>query len=476
VRAVAVQGEVAYVVTNALGTALGTLQVVRIGDPATAEVVHSLPLPVPRPTGFAVAGHVAYVPAGTAGLLVFALRDPLRPALVATLGDPDSTDAVVTELSSGIALADDFAYVVETHRQGAMQDDRFTVLDLRDPFAPRRRGAVSLPVVTRSASSTLGTSGAELSVTGAFAYLARGTLGLQVADIRHPDAPRLVGLLDTPSQAALVTTAADRLYVLDLAAGVQVVQSAGADLSDTDSDGVIDFFDAFLTDPHEAQDTDGDSLGDQADADADNDGVLDAAEQQATPPTDPADARSFPVRLPPVGTTTLVVDAASPLQASQRNGTPETPYRALSEALQALRTGQLPQVHTVQVRAGTYSPVTTQEIFPLDLSGLVGLTLQRHGAGTVVIDAALTATVFLAEFSRDLVIEGFEITRGVNGIAIQAGTNITLRNNRITGHSADGIVVGGASTGVVITDNLLADNDRIGLLVQGEGRPPFAPG
>ena len=43
-RAVAVQGDFAYVVTNSLGTAPGTLQVVRIGDPATAEVVHSLEL------------------------------------------------------------------------------------------------------------------------------------------------------------------------------------------------------------------------------------------------------------------------------------------------------------------------------------------------------------------------------------------------------------------------------------------------
>ena len=106
-------------------------------------------------------------------------------------------------------------------------------------------------------------------------------------------------------------------------------------------------------------------------------------------PPIPRDARSFPVRLPPAGTTTLVVDAASTLPASQRHGTPEAPYRALSEALQALRTGSLPQVHTVQVRAGTYSALTTQETFPLDLSGLAGLTLQ--GEGTVVLDAGLTA-------------------------------------------------------------------------------------
>ena len=206
--------------------------------------------------------------------------------------------------------------------------------------------------------------------------------------------------------------------------------------------------------------------GTHADPDDDNDGFPDAEEQQATPPTDPADARSFPVRLPPAGTTTLVVDAASPLPAPQRTGTPAAPYRALSEALQALRTGRLPQVHTVQVRAGTYAPLTTQEIFPLDLSGLAGLTLQ--GEGTVVLDAGLTATVFQAAFSRDLVIEGFVITRGVNGIGIQDehrhhhpaqphhGAQHGWHQHRVN------------ATGVVITENLLADNEQHGLLVAGE--------
>ena len=248
-------------------------------------------------------------------------------------------------------------------------------------------------------------------------------------------------------------------------ATLQVIQGPGADLTDTDGDGVIDFFDPFPTDPRETRDTDGDGLGDTADPDDDHDGFADAEEQKATPPTDPVDARRFPVRLPPAGTTTLVVDAASTLPAPQRDGTPAAPYRALSEAMEALHTGRLPQVHTVQVRAGTYTPLTTQEMFPLDLSGLAGLTLQ--GEGTVVIDAGLTASVFRAAFSRDLVIEGFRITQGVTCINIQAGTNITIRQNHITGCSFNGISIGVNSTGVVIADNLLADNERNGLAVTG---------
>ena len=85
----------------------------------------------------------------------------------------------------------------------------------------------------------------------------------------------------------------------------------------------------------------------------------------------------------------------------------------------------------------------------------------------MVVDAGLTASVFQASFSRDLILEGFVITRGVNGILIQTSTNITIRNNRITGHNNTGINIRVNSTGVVITANLLADNDRQGLQVAG---------
>jgi hypothetical protein len=171
------------------------------------------------------------------------------------------------------------------------------------------------------------------------------------------------------------------------------------------------------------------------------------------------------VRLPPAGTTILVVDAASPLPASQRTGTPAAPYRALSEALEALYTGRIPEVHTVQVRAGTYTALTTQEVFPLDLNGLAGLTLR--GEGTVVLDAGLAATVVQVTFSRDLVLEGFVITRGINGIDLRASTNITIRNNHITAHNTHGITISTQATGIIITGNLAEDNGQNGLFVAG---------
>ena len=136
---------------------------------------------------------------GRPGSWSLTLRDPARPVLVTTLGDPDPTDAVATELASGLALAGDFAYVVETHRQrdtGA-QEERFTVLDLRDPLAPRRRGTVVLPVVTRSASSTLGTFGAGLTVAGTLPTWRAAPWGSRWSISAIPMRPGWPGVLNT---------------------------------------------------------------------------------------------------------------------------------------------------------------------------------------------------------------------------------------------------------------------------------------
>ena len=43
---------------------------------------------------------------------------------------------------------------------------------------------------------------------------------------------------------------------------LEVIQGPGPDRTDTDGDGVLDFFDAFPLDPTESQDTDRDGLGD----------------------------------------------------------------------------------------------------------------------------------------------------------------------------------------------------------------------
>ena len=106
-------------------------------------------------------------------------------------------------------------------------------------------------------------------------------------------------------------------------------------------------------------------------------------------PPIPLDARSFPVRLPPAGTTTLVVDAASTLPGVAAHRHPGSPVPGAQRGAPGPAHGA-PAAGAHGAGAGWHlSALTTQERFPLDLSGLAGLTL--HGEGHVVIDAGLTA-------------------------------------------------------------------------------------
>jgi hypothetical protein len=465
IEGLAVQGHRVYAISNTFSTDPGTLYVVDVQNPTASQLLSATPLPTADPSGLTGLGDLVYVAAESAGLLVFDVRDPTAPVLVATLRAPEPDDNIEVALSSGIALAGAFAYVVETRRNQSTNEstDSFTVLDLRTPEAPYRRGSVRLTTRPQLPLTKTG-----LTVTEAFAYVGRGVFGLEALDIRNPDAPRRIGFVDTPSEVLQVTTAGNFLYVIDAIFGLQVIQGPGPTEADTDGDGVLDFFDAFPTDPTESEDSDGDRLGDNADPDDDNDGFTDAEEAAAIPPTNSKDPLSFPVRVPPPGATTMVVDAATSLTARARQGTSEAPYRSLTEALRALRSGLAPAVDTLRVRPGGYSPFTTQEVIPLDLSRLSHLTVQAEVPGSVLLDGGFRGNVLNAEFSTDLVIEGFVVTHGPSGLSVQKSTHITLRNNQMRDNDEHGMLIGpNVHTGIVVTDNLVENNGDMGIFVTG---------
>ena len=168
------------------------------------------------------------------------------------------------------------------------------------------------------------------------AYLVEFAFGLQVIDITNPDAPRLIGRIDTPSVALNVAATDAFIYVTDRIFGLQVIRGPGPTPVDTDGDGVVDVFDVFPTNPAESQDTDRDGLGDATDPDDDNDSFMDTEDRPTR--TDPT-VMITRYSLPPAGTTLLTVDAASTAPIRERNGTPEAPYRSITEALQAIRPG-----------------------------------------------------------------------------------------------------------------------------------------
>ena len=424
------------------------------------RLLSTVDLPVPDPTGLAVAGDVVYVGARAAGVLVFDVHEPTAPHLVGSVGDPDPSDTLAVSVVAGPVVAGPFAYLLETQQDQhtGRVTEHFVVLDVHNPLAPVRRGTAPLHGVT--GEQVLAMVGTRMAVAGSFAYVTRGALGLQAVDIRQPDAPRPVGVIATPSFALSVAAVDQVLYVTDAIFGLQVIRGPGPDEPDTDGDGIIDFFDAFPTDPMEWQDTDGDRVGDNADPDTDNDGFTDAEEAAATPPTDPFDPGSYPVTAPPPGVTTLIVDAASPAPVRARNGTPEAPYRSPTEALQVLRNGQAPQVRTLFLRAGLYAPSTTQDVFPLDLSGLAHLTLRGEDRATTVLDAEFRNSVVLAIGSQDLVFEDLTITHGWLGLLVIVSRDIVIRRIDSTDHNRHGLVVV-ATTGAVLEDNLVASSRAI---------------
>ena len=311
--ALAVAGRVVYAITASFTPGLvATFHVVDVTQDTRPRLLSTVDLPVPDPTGLAVAGDVVYVGARAAGVLVFDVHESTAPRLVGSVGDPDPSDTLAVSVVAGPVVGARSPICLETHQDQptGRVTEHFVVLDVHNPLAPVRRGTVPLHGVT--GEQVLAIVGTRMAVAGSFAYVTRGALGLQAVDISQPDAPRPVGVITTPSFALSVAAVDQVLYVTDAIFGLQVIRGPGPAEPDTDGDGIIDFFDAFPTDPTEWQDTDGDRVGDNADPDSDNDGFTDAEEAAATPPTDPLDPRSYPVTAPPPGVTTLIVDAASP--------------------------------------------------------------------------------------------------------------------------------------------------------------------
>jgi parallel beta-helix repeat protein len=470
-RGVVIQETIAYVMAVPGDPGLvGTLEVIDITDETNFRILSSVDLPVQIPTGLAVANDVMYIGALTAGLLVFDIREPETPRLARAVEDPDPSDAIDVSVIAGPLVAGGFVYLIESRRDQITDDqtEHLVVFDLEDPLTPVRRGALPMRGVSIGRVAADISGGTNLAAAGNFVYVARGTLGLQAIDVSDPDAPLFVGAVFTPGQTVNVTSADTVLYLTDGIFGLQVVQGPGALQADTDGDGIIDFFDRFPTNPQEFLDTDDDRLGDNADSDDDNDGFTDAEEQSANPPTDAFDPLRYPVTTPPAGVTTLIVDASSPAEVRERNGTPEAPYRSLTEALTIISNGQAPQVDTVHLRAGLYAPSTTQDIFPLEIRGQSGLTFRGEDQNIVVLDAELRAETIVVRESADVTIEDITITHGSQGIAVTNSHGITIRRNSIRFNDGAGILFFVNNTRNLVHDNLIESHKAAGLALFGQ--------
>ena len=145
-----------------------------------------------------VAGDLAYVAAGAAGLQVVDISDRAAPVIVASVDTPgDARDVKVVGA---------VAYVADG---GA----GLRVVDVSDPLAPALLGVAATP------------GGAlDVAPAGSFVYVAAGAGGFHAVDVRDPAAPVVLASVTTPGSAGGVAldAANARLLVADGAAGLSI--------------------------------------------------------------------------------------------------------------------------------------------------------------------------------------------------------------------------------------------------------------
>jgi hypothetical protein len=157
----------------------GSLWLLDIRDPSAPALLSRIDGPA---DDVAVAGGVAIVAAGSQGLTVVDVSDPMKPLIVATYATLGTATRVWRN--------GDIAYVVDT-AAGIL------VVDLSQPSAPRLRGSYPL-------------RGGDIAIVGALAYVL-GIDSLEIIDLSAPEAPRSRG--STPAPYGKMWVEGDRIYI-----------------------------------------------------------------------------------------------------------------------------------------------------------------------------------------------------------------------------------------------------------------------
>jgi hypothetical protein len=100
----------------------------------------------------------------------------------------------------GVAMSGQYAYVLNLVSGNPSHTD-LIVVDLRVPTTPAIVGRVTLA------------GGNDLKLVGSLAYVATGSLGLQVVNISNPTAPSIVNTVATPEAALNLAIGSGYLYV-----------------------------------------------------------------------------------------------------------------------------------------------------------------------------------------------------------------------------------------------------------------------
>src|SRR5262249_40537256 len=159
-----------------------------VEDGSTAQLFAKLPGGFDD-YGVAVDGSIAAVAGNGYGLRFVDVSNPLAPKTVSTLSGT----------FGGVALANQYAYGLKVIPGNPSHTDML-VLDLSNPASPSVVGQLNIIV------------GREVRISGTLAYVASGSLGLQVVDIGNPASLHIVGMVDTPFNAAAVALGQGYVY------------------------------------------------------------------------------------------------------------------------------------------------------------------------------------------------------------------------------------------------------------------------
>jgi parallel beta-helix repeat protein len=203
---VAVQGDHAYV-----GVGM-RLVVLDASDPEALEEIGAA-----EPLGWfvedvAIAGTVACVAAGGAGLYLVDISNPCQPKILGIYDTPGYAE--------GVTVVGRYAYVADG--PGGLR-----IVDLAEPAKPMEVGvAYSLNYVF------------DVALNSQYAYLAVAGAGLLVADVSDPARPVAVSRCDTPGYAYGIAVSGNSAYIADGWEGLRVV-----DVSDPKQPNEVAFYD-----------------------------------------------------------------------------------------------------------------------------------------------------------------------------------------------------------------------------------------
>lgn len=235
-----------------------------ITNPATPSVVGEL-LTTSSNQHIVIDNDIAYIAAYNKGLRIVNVSNPSSPVLLS------ETSAGYNAI--GIAKFGKHIYI----GGGGSGVLVYNVADAGNPS-----------FVKQLSSQQEGPFG--ISVWKSFLFLANGSDGIEIIDITTPTSPVAAGGLDTPGDSINIDVDDLTIINADSFSGVQLIYIF--ETTDIDKDGYKDGEDAFPNDPSEWLDTDGDSIGNNADTDDDNDGVLDSDDAFPLDETEWADTDS----------------------------------------------------------------------------------------------------------------------------------------------------------------------------------------